>query len=250
MEFVSDADNLLELTNLMGYVAERDAFLVFKACDGIGTNDELLIKTLCSRTKKQINGISHYYKHLSGGQGLRSTIASECGGDYGEFMTFLCRDRKNFLNNRLQRALRGTLGCNKKLINELFCFSSTEDIQMMKEGFEGKKDKSLADKLRSKLMGEHESLIIYLLLNGRAEGPADESAAEEQAAELHKIFKNGAGMMGFKESAKREVGEFLAKHSADQMEAIKSEYHISHPLFLFIYTYTLHGRNILLNCSS
>jgi hypothetical protein len=40
MEFVSDAE---ELTNLMAYVAERDAALVFKACDGIGTNDDLLM---------------------------------------------------------------------------------------------------------------------------------------------------------------------------------------------------------------
>lgn len=192
----------------MDYVAERDAHLVFKACDGIGTNDKLLIDTLCGRTKSQIAAIAKHYKRLpqnEGGQGLRSTVASECGGDYGEFMTFLCRERKDYLSNRVQVALRGTLGCDKSLLNEIFCFSSREDIEEMKNAFEGKKDKSLADKLRSKLSGEHEFLMLHLLHNGRPEGPADESAAASQAEELHRIISNGSGMLGFKDSAKREV---------------------------------------------
>jgi hypothetical protein len=109
------------------------------------------------------------------------------------------------MSNRLQQALKGVMGCNKSLINELFCHSSTEDIAAMREAFELKKDKSLADKLRDKLGGEHETLIINLLLNGRPEGPANEAAAASDAAELHAIIKGGSGMLGFKDAAKRQV---------------------------------------------
>lgn len=163
---------------------------------------------ICTRTKKQLHGTAHFYKNLpqnTSQQSLRSTVSSECGGDYGEFMTFLCRSRHDFLSNRLQKGLRGMIGCDKSLLNEIFCYSSSEDIAAMKDAFEQKKDKSLADKLRDKLSGEHENLIIYLLLNGRPDRPADESAAAADAAELHTIIKNGSGMLGFKDASKRQV---------------------------------------------
>ena len=64
MEFLSSCP---ELEALLNYVAKRDAKLVHKATAGMGTNDDLLISVLCSRTKSQIAAIDKFYREETNG---------------------------------------------------------------------------------------------------------------------------------------------------------------------------------------
>ncbi len=136
-------------------------------------------------------------------------------------MKFVVQSRGAFLAARLKDAMDG-IGCNKDLVNEIFCLSSTAEINAMKTSFEGRSDKSLADRLRSELSGEHEKLIIHLLTRGRGEGPANQAQAEAQAKDLQQVIKNGSGMIGgLKEAACIKVFEILCGASPDQCIAIK-----------------------------
>ncbi len=91
-------------------------------------------------------------------------------------------------------------------MNELFCLNTTQDITAMRTAFEQRGDKSLTDRLRSELSGEHEKLILKLLLSGRGAQPADAARARAQAEELSQIIKKGTGMMGgLKEAAAIQV---------------------------------------------
>ena len=92
----------------------------------------------------------------------------------------------------------------------------------MKTIWEQKNDSPLADRLRSELSGEHENLMIYLLLNGRGNGPRDESFSSHKADDIHRAIKNGKTMMGgLSSKAERQVAELLAQVGPEQINDVK-----------------------------
>lgn len=236
MEFLAEATNdpaslpalvyrlRAQVACLMRFIAARDATLVFAATDGVGTNDELLTNILCNRTKDQINAIDEQYRNLSKNrrhQSLRDCIKSETSGNYGDFLQFLTQSRGQFLAEQLHVAMDG-IGCNKSLVNEIFCTATTADIRSMRATFESAGDNNLADRLRSELGGEHEKLILFLLQNGRPDAPAHEGEADGQAEEIHQKIKKGSSMMGgLSNAAEEDISKYLASLSAQQMAVVK-----------------------------
>ena len=98
------------------------------------------------------------------------------------------------------------LGCDKDLVNEIFCLNSFDDIKMMRQIYEQTTDVNLTDTLRKWLSGEHLELIMSLLLIGRAEGPADEEKAAVLAEKLHSKMERGTNALGgLKDSTIRKV---------------------------------------------
>lgn len=80
----------------------------------------------------------------------------------------------------------------------------------MRAVFEKRYDTKLSDRLRGELSGEHETLILHLLMHGRGTGPVDVEKATEAAKKIHQDILDGRAMVGgLKESAKRHVSEFL-----------------------------------------
>jgi annexin A13 len=193
-----------ELNKLLDFVAFRDANLVRKACAGLGTDDDLLISLLCQRTKSQIQAIARSYQQVYN-KPLKQVIENECGGNYKKFLLYLCDTRGEFLSNQIRSAMSG-LGCDKSLVNELICLSTRNEVFEMKEIYERSYDKSLSDKLRSELGGEHEALIMTLLLRGRGDGPVDAELANDQAERIHRAVEEGSGMFGgLSDSCQRNV---------------------------------------------
>jgi hypothetical protein len=115
------------------------------------------------------------------------------------------------------------MGCTKSTVSKIFCLSTTEEIQDMKAIWELKNDSPLADRLRSELSGEHQNLILYLLLNGRASGARSESFSSHKADDIHRAIKNGKTMMGgLSSKAERQVAELLTQVGPDQIDDLKS----------------------------
>ncbi len=221
-----------ELKKLLEFVAFRDAMMIKKACAGLGTDDDLLISLLCKRSKSQIQQIDHFYRNLYK-KSLKETIENECGGNYKKFLFFLCETRGEYLGRQLKEAMSG-MGCDKSLVNEVICLATKSELDETKAYFEGVFDKPLSDKLRSELSGEHEALIMSLLLRGRGDGPVDLYLANQQAERIHDIIENGGGMMGgLKDSAQRELGTILYEASPAQGQAIKRNKLICRILTLF-----------------
>lgn len=191
-EFVTSSP---ELDSLLQYVAKRDAKLVHKATAGMGTNDDLLISVLCSRTKAQIASIDNFYREETNGFPLKTVLASEAGGNYGKALTYICQSRAQYLNEKLQVAMSG-LGCDKDLVNEIFCLNSFYDIKEMRKIYEQTTDKNLADTLRDWLSGEHEELILSLLLLGRTETEPNEEEAAILAEKLYNKMEKGKSLVG------------------------------------------------------
>jgi hypothetical protein len=200
MDFLATA----ELNNLTRFIAERDAALIKKATAGMGTDDGLVIAVMCGRTKHQIFAIDQAYR-AAHGESLKSVINKECGGNYGTFLQYLCESRGQFLANQFKEAVDG-VGCNKDLINEIFCLSSGSDLEDMKVIYEQQKDKSIADVIRKELSGEHEKLILRLLSNPRPNSSANPAEAASEARKLYTIISKGAIMKDrLKDSAEVKV---------------------------------------------
>jgi hypothetical protein len=194
MEFLSKSE-CPELESLLQYVAKRDAKLIHKATSGMGTNDDLLISVLCTKTKHQIAAIDNFYREESQGFALKNVLESEAGGNYGKALTYICRSRPQFLTEKLQAAMSG-LGCDKDLVNEIFCLNSNEDIAEMRKIYEQTTDKNLADTLRSWLSGEHRELILSLLLLGRTQTEPNEAEAAVVAEKLFSKMQRGTNALG------------------------------------------------------
>lgn len=124
----------------------------------------------------------------------------------------------------LRKAMDG-IGCNEELVNEIMCLASNAELRELKASFEGRSDKSLVDRLRSELKGNHETLILRLLTKGRGEGPADEAKARGQATELTNVIKSGSSMLGgLSNDAQVRVIDIIAGCSVAQAQALKQAY--------------------------
>lgn len=216
-----------EFDNLLNYIAARDATVVDTAMKGLGTDDQLLVKILCNRSKPQIALIDKHYRKLPKNKShtsLHDAVKSETSGNYGKFMGYITQSRGAFLSQQLSKAMDG-IGCNKTLLNNCFTQSTTEDLAEMQRVYENMNGKKLADVIRSELSGEHEKLILYLLKNGRPQDPGDASKAEEQKKTLKDMIKNGGSMLGgLKDKAEEEISKYIAAMSAKQCGEVKKVY--------------------------
>lgn len=159
---------------------------------------------ICSRSKHQLSLLEKQHREIYNGR-LIDRIDDECGGNYKKFLIYACQTRPEYLVGQLKDALGG-IGSDKSLVNEIFCLSSTNDIFAIRALYEQSHDRSLSDVLRGELSGEHEKLIINLLLNGRDDSPPNVSAAEQHARDIQRLIENGGTMMGgLDDSAQREV---------------------------------------------
>jgi annexin A13 len=213
-----------EAKNVLSFIAKRDAQVLDKACTGLGTNDQLLINLICGRTKKQLFDMEAFYRQIQRGRSLDECIDSECGGNYGAFLKFVCIPRGACLLNQLNKAMSG-IGCNKKKLNEIMCLSSTNDINGMKESYKNANGGPLSERIRKELNGEHETIILHLLANGRDHSNVyDENKAMEQARHLKDIIENGSGMMGgMKDEAKVELVKYIISIPPTQCQAVQGK---------------------------
>ena len=89
-----------EYTELLNFVAFRDASLVRLACDGFGTDDELLIKVLCSRTRTQLQHADRYFREAHPkNKSIRDIVSSETSGNYGKFMCSIVQSNDTINGN-------------------------------------------------------------------------------------------------------------------------------------------------------
>lgn len=222
-----------ELKKVLEYIATRDAVIIYKACNHMmGRDDDLLIEILCSRTKRQLEACNEVYRNIPQNtkkRSLPSKVGKEIGGNYGNFMEYLTHNRAKFNASQLKLAMDG-LGCNTDLVNEIFCTLSNKEIQEMKVAYETKNDKSLSDRLRSELSGEHQNLILKLLLAGRSEAAADEQKARLQADTLYNLTVNGKTLFGaLSDHSIKQFIAVLVESSPQQCYCIRRQYEAMHP---------------------
>jgi annexin A7/11 len=74
------------LTPLASYCAD----VVFKAVDGMGTDENRLLEIICLRSPAELNEIASIY-HTRYGKDMHVHVKSDCGGDFGQALGDLIR---------------------------------------------------------------------------------------------------------------------------------------------------------------
>jgi len=222
-----------ELKKVLQFIATRDAVMVYKACQHVvGRDDDLLIEILCHRTKRQLEACDEAYRSIPQNnrkRSLPSKVGREIGGNYGNFMEYLTHNRGKFNASQLKLAMDG-IGCNTDLVNEIFCTLNNREIEEMKIAYEKKTDKSLSDRLRSELSGDHQNLILKLLLGGRSEAMADENKARQQADTLYNLTVNGKTLFGaLSDNSIKQFTNILLESSPQQCYCIRRQFEALHP---------------------
>lgn len=80
-------------TEILGFIARRDALVVQSACAGLGTDDDTLIQIVCNRTKSQLKALDAAYPTQ---RRLAEKLKSELSGNYLEFMLYLTETRAEY----------------------------------------------------------------------------------------------------------------------------------------------------------
>jgi len=208
-------------TNMLEFCASRDADLVKEATEGWGTDEDKLIRVLCSLPKEQLRRVDEIYKERYG-TSLREVTDSELGGmfegDFKYFMKCVLTLPAELDAELLTESMKGW-GTNDTLLCELCCTRSNAEIKEAKKTFEDKEGKPLEQWVDGDTSGSYQSLLLECLKANRDESlDVDKDLAAQQAANLQ-----DAGFGGGDVNADVITG-IVANASRVQMKAIEEAY--------------------------
>eukprot|EP00121_Abeoforma_whisleri_P016324 Awhi_evm1s14984 len=84
--------------------AEYDATTIYKAIDGIGTNEAHIIEILASRTNKEIHAITKEYTRKYG-RGMEKDIKGDTSGHFEKLLIALCKGQRDESFNVVKSAV-------------------------------------------------------------------------------------------------------------------------------------------------
>jgi annexin A7/11 len=158
------------LVALLRSPIEYDAWLLYDAIEGLGTNDVQLIEVLVTRHPDHLKKVAAFF-HQTYNKTLEEWVASDTSGHYREYLLNLAavnRDSNSLALNKekveedvqnLYRAGEGKVGTNEAVFIEVFARRSWKHIRQVAEGYAKLYSHSLHTALKKELSGD-----LYLAL--------------------------------------------------------------------------------------
>lgn len=180
---------------------EKDAGILREAMKGWGTNEEVIIKLVTSRSNADRQEIIKYYKS-SFGRDLLEDLADELGGDVKKVIIGMFRTPVDFDCYELHGAMKG-VGTNEEVLIEIIGSRPTSTLKQIKarflELFKIDLEKEVEDECGSDL----KRLLISLLQCNRSETTdIDEGKLDK---DIKDIYEAGEGTLGTDESVFNKV---------------------------------------------
>ncbi|KER23162.1 Annexin [Opisthorchis viverrini] len=146
-------------------LAEVDAKeLLAAGASRVGTSEKRITRIITGRTTFQLAADAEAYQRMFG-KPLLDDMNSELSGDYRALIIALIRyatDRANLLAEWLHDAMAG-LGTKDYALMRLLITRSEIDLQEVKEAYEKKYNKSLANAIRGDASGDYLKTLLALL---------------------------------------------------------------------------------------
>ncbi|KAG5449894.1 Annexin A6 [Clonorchis sinensis] len=130
----------------------------------VGTSEKRITRIITGRTTFQLAADAEAYERMFG-KPLLDDMNSELSGDYRSLIIALIRyatDRANLLAEWLHDAMTG-LGTKDYALMRLLITRSEIDLQEIKEAYEKKYNKSLANAIRGDTSGDYMKTLLALL---------------------------------------------------------------------------------------
>uniref|UniRef100_A0A3B3UML7 Annexin n=1 Tax=Poecilia latipinna TaxID=48699 RepID=A0A3B3UML7_9TELE len=144
-----------------------DATLLHKAVKGAGTDDQVLIEILASRTGDQIKDISKVYKKEFGGK-LEKDISSDTGGSYGRLLVILLQVEsgppgKIMIMRDLYAAGEGKFGTDEEKFITILGNRSSEHLQKVFDAYKKISGSDIEDSIKGEITGNLEDLLLAVV---------------------------------------------------------------------------------------
>jgi annexin A7/11 len=142
MRFVDHVVHQLDEDNnvMIEFCLDRDADLVKEACAGWGTDENLLIKVLCSLSKRQILQVDKKFRERYG-QTLKEQMQGELSdffeGDFKYFMEMLLTPNCEIDADLLYKSMEGW-GTNESMLSRIVSTRSNKELEAAKATFKTK----------------------------------------------------------------------------------------------------------------
>jgi hypothetical protein len=152
---------------------EYDVTELRNAFEGMGTNDDVIIEIIGSRSNKRLSDIKALYekKYL---ETLESRIKDESSGDFEKLLISLIqckRDESNNVNKalaekeaeELYNAGEGKWGTDDEVFNRIFALRSPAHLYTVNELYLNKRGKSLAEVVEDEFSGNVKVLLTAII---------------------------------------------------------------------------------------
>ncbi|KAJ6644581.1 Annexin B10 [Pseudolycoriella hygida] len=181
--------------------AEEDGKQLRAAMKGFGTDEQVIIDVLTSRSNDQRQEIAVWFKNFLG-RDLIDDLKSELGGKFEDVIIALMLKPDEYLCKQLHKAMAG-MGTDESTLIEILCTKTNEEISRLIGAYEDLYDRPLEEDLCSETGGYFRRLLVMILSGARDQtGEVDVELAQQQAAEL---FNAGEGKLGTDEEVFNRV---------------------------------------------
>eukprot|EP00824_Muranothrix_gubernata_P000399 TRINITY_DN1045_c0_g1_i2.p2 TRINITY_DN1045_c0_g1~~TRINITY_DN1045_c0_g1_i2.p2 ORF type:complete len:630 (+),score=168.20 TRINITY_DN1045_c0_g1_i2:24-1892(+) len=150
----------------------HDAEQLYKAMKGLGTNEDVLIEILTSRTNAQIHTIKTTFLHKYN-KTLEKWVESEVGGDFRRALLALCKGERDEspANDQvahadaqtLYKAGEGKLGTDEKKFIEILTKRSPAQNALTNRAYESKYGRLLEEAIEKETSGDFKRTLLSLV---------------------------------------------------------------------------------------
>jgi hypothetical protein len=154
--------------NLVNPMPEFDAKMIEKAINGFGTDEGLLIQSICGRTNAEILALSAAYAKLFT-KDITAQVANDLSGDSKTLFMGLLKGCRNETGvgislekdlETLHNSSTGKLGTDESRFISLFTDRSDIALHSCFNSYENKYKKSILSVIKSEFMGESEKVLL------------------------------------------------------------------------------------------
>ncbi|EFO22551.1 annexin [Loa loa] len=196
---------------------EAVAEILHKAMKGIGCDKEEILHVLTTINNEQRQEVALQYKSMYG-KDLMDSLKSELHGDFEDVIVALMMTPSVYDVRQLHQAISG-MGTKEKILVEIMCSRTNEEILWIKEKYEEDYGESLEDGVKGDTSGHFERLLVALLQGNRNESIAVDYRKANQDA--HELEQAGEKQWGTDESTFIKI---LVTESIPQLRQVLNDY--------------------------
>jgi annexin A7/11 len=194
----------------------EDAKHLRDAMKGVGTDEKVLIKIICNRSRQQLQAIEAAFKAQYHKE-LKKELKSETSGWFRKVLLYRFKNQGDLKKRALLKAVKG-VGTNERRLIDILAFSPNAELKAILSS-----DHSLKDKIVKDLSGDFKDAIKDILGADRDENPQINPASVQD--DVKKLYKAGEGKIGTDEKAFYKV---LCNKAPWYNQAVNLEYAKQH----------------------
>nr|XP_022917581.1 annexin B10-like isoform X1 [Onthophagus taurus] len=205
------------ITAKSNFNVAEDATTLREAMKGFGTDEDIIIDILTTRSNNQRQAIANYFKNDLE-RDLIDDLKSELGGHFEDVIVALIMPPTEYLCRELNRAMDGA-GTDEETLIEIICSRENGEICKIVDTYESVYERPLTEHMCSETGGELRRLLTLILT-----GTRDDSKiinAEEAKEKAQALYEAGEGRWGTHEST---FSAILAHENFKQLRLIFDEY--------------------------